>query len=52
MDFLSFDWLGLMLVDFFAWLRGWQLVDGVSMFSFLLAVCLLIVAIRGMLLKR
>lgn len=48
---LSFDWLVPFLQDFWAFLRGWQLVEGVSMFGFLLALCILIVVIRGLLLK-
>ena len=52
MNFLSFEWLSIFLQDFFAYLRGWEIYSGVSMYSFLLALCLLIVAIRGLLLKR
>lgn len=52
MNFLSFEWLGVFLQDFFAYLRGWQIYDGVSMYSLLLSVCFFVVAIRALLLKR
>ena len=48
---LMFGWLPSFLTLFFGWLRGWQLLPGVSMFGFLLGLCLLIVVIRSMLLK-
>lgn len=49
---LSFAWLGSFLDSFFAMLRAVNVVDGVSLFSVMLAVCLLVVAIRGIVLKR
>lgn len=48
---LTFSWLVPFLEDFWSFLRGWTLVSGVSMFSFLLALCILIVVIRGLVLK-
>lgn len=47
-----FNWLPSFLDDFWALLRGLEVVEGVSLFSVLLAVCLLVVAIRGIVLKR
>ena len=47
-----FSWLPSFLSDFWALLRGLEVVQGVSLFSVLLAVCLLVVAIRGIVLKR
>lgn len=49
---LSFGWLASFLDAFFAMLRAISVQPGVSLFSVLLAVCLLIVAIRGIVLKR
>lgn len=49
---LYFSWLPDFLVSFWAYLKGVQLQSGVSLYGFLLAVCLLVVAIRGILLKR
>ena len=51
-DPLSFAWLGEFLSSFWAFLRGVQVRSGVSLYGVLLAVCLLVVAIRGILLKR
>lgn len=48
----SFGWLPDFLTDFWALLQGIQVSSGVSLFSLLLAVCLLVVAIRGIVLKR
>lgn len=48
---LLFGWLPSFLTSLWGWLRGWQIVPGVSMFGFLLGLCLLIVVIRSMLLK-
>ena len=48
---LLFGWLPQFVQSFFGFLKGWQLVEGVSMFGFLLGLCLLIVVIRSMLLK-
>lgn len=47
-----FGWLPTFLNDFWALLRGLEVAEGVSLFSVLLAVCLLVVAIRGIVLKR
>lgn len=49
---LSFSWLGNFLASFWAYLKGVQVQSGVSLYGVLLAVCLLVVAIRGILLKR
>lgn len=49
---LSFSWLGDFLTNFFAMLRAISVQSGVSLFAVLLAVALLIVAIRGIILKR
>lgn len=46
-----FGWLPSFLNLFFGWLRGWHIMPSVSMFGFLLGLCLLIVVIRSMLLK-
>ena len=48
---LLFGWLADFLQRFYAFLRAWQLVDGVSMFGFLLGLCFLIIVIRSLLLK-
>ncbi len=47
-----FIWLPSFFNDFWALLCGLEVVQGVSLFSVLLAVCLLVVAIRGIVLKR
>ena len=47
-----FSWLPGFLNSFWALLRGLEVASGVSLYSVLLALCLLIVAIRGILLKR
>jgi hypothetical protein len=52
MDMLSFSWLPAFLSGFWAYLKGVTVSDGVSLYGVLLAVCLLIVAIRGIVLKR
>lgn len=49
---LSFSWLADFLVSFWAYLKGVQIQSGVSLYGVLLSVCLLVVAIRGILLKR
>lgn len=49
---LSFSWLPDFLGSFFSMLRAVAVQSGVSLFSVLLAVCLLVVAIRGIVLKR
>lgn len=49
---LLFGWLADVVQSFFAFLQGWHLTSSVTMYGFLLALCLLIVAIRGLLLKR
>lgn len=49
---LSFAWLPHFLTTFWATLKAISVQSGVSLFSVLLAVCLLIVSIRGILLKR
>lgn len=49
---LSFAWLGNFFSSFWAFLRGVEVQSGVSLYAVLLAVCLLVVAIRGILLKR
>lgn len=48
---LTFSWLPAFLSNFWAFLRGWELIPGVSMFGFLLALAILIVVIRALLLK-
>ncbi|CRH60095.1 Uncharacterised protein [Chlamydia trachomatis] len=52
MDMLSFSWLPAFLSGFWAYLKGVSVTDDVSLYGVLLAVCLLIVAIRGIVLKR
>lgn len=52
MDMLSFSWLPVFLSGLWAYLKGVTVSDGVSLYGVLLAVCLLIVAIRGIVLKR
>lgn len=52
MDMLSFSWLSAFLSGLWAYLKGVTVSDGVSLYGVLLAVCLLIVAIRGIVLKR
>lgn len=49
---LSFGWLADFLGSFFGMLRAVNVVSGVNLFSVMLAVCLLVVAIRGIVLKR
>ena len=48
---LLFGWLPVFLDKFFGFLRGWHLTESVTMFGFLLGLCLLIVVIRSLLLK-
>lgn len=48
---LLFGWIPSFFNAFFGWLRGWSITDTVSMFGFLLGLCLLIVVIRSLLLK-
>lgn len=52
MDMLSFFWLPAFLSGLWAYLKGVTVSDGVSLYGVLLAVCLLVVAIRGIVLKR
>ena len=52
MDMLSFSWLPAFLSGLWAYLKGVTVSDGVSLYGVFLAVCLLIVAIRGIVLKR
>lgn len=52
MDMLSFAWLPAFLSGFWAYLKGVFVADGVTLYGVLLAVCLLVVAIRGIVLKR
>ena len=52
MDMLSFSWLPAFLSGLWAYLKGVTVSDGVSFYGVLLAVWLLIVAIRGIVLKR
>lgn len=52
MDMLSFSWLPAFLSGLWAYLKGVTVSDGVSLYGVLLAVCLLVVAIRGLVLKR
>lgn len=52
MDMLSFSWLPAFLSCFWAYLKGVSVSGDVSLYGVLLAVCLLIVAIRGIVLKR
>ena len=52
MDMLSFSWLPAFLSGFWAYLKCVSVNDDVSLYGVLLAVCLLIVAIRGIVLKR
>ena len=47
-----FQWLPGFLSSLWACLKGITITTGVSLYAFLLAVCLLIVAIRGIILKR
>lgn len=49
---LSFSWLADFLTSFWAYLKAVHIQSGVSLYGALLAVCLLVVAIRGILLKR
>lgn len=49
---LSFSWLADFLRSFWAFLKGVRVQSDVSLYGVLLAVCLLVVAIRGILLKR
>lgn len=52
MDMLSFSWLPAFLSGLWAYLKGVSVSEGVSLYGVLLAVCLLVVAIRGIVLKR
>lgn len=52
MDMLSFSWLPAFLSGLWAYFKGVTVSDGVSLYGVLLAVCLLVVAIRGIVLKR
>lgn len=50
-DPLLFGWLPSFIQYFFGFLRGWTLTTGVTMFGFLLGLCLLVIVIRSMMLK-
>lgn len=47
-----FQWLPGFLSSLWGCLKGITIATGVNLYSFLIAVCLLIVAIRGIILKR
>lgn len=47
-----FQWLPYFLSDLWACLMGITVSTGVSLYSFLLGLCLIIVAVRGIILKR
>lgn len=48
----AFHWLPGFLSSLWACLKGITIASGVSLYSFLLGLCLIIVAVRGIILKR
>lgn len=47
-----FQWLPGFLSSLWACLKGITISTGVSLYSFLLGLCLIVVAVRGIILKR
>ena len=48
----AFHWLPPFLGSLWACLKGITIAPNVSLYSFLLGLCLIIVAVRGIILKR